>query len=109
MVRFRLLATDLVTHALHHLAMDLFQKGCEQAAQAANNACLSPQQFANAMNSMGIPMRCNATAVISHNPDHLPRWPGLGATPEGGEFGRLRWLNSMPSEEAWGHVWWSRS
>jgi hypothetical protein len=55
MVRFRLLATDLVTHALHHLAMDLFQKGCEQAAQAANNACLSPQQFANAMNSMRSP------------------------------------------------------
>lgn len=52
--------------------------------------------------------RREATVVINHNPDRLPRWPGLGATPEDGRFGRICWLNSIPSEEAWGRVWWSR-
>lgn len=48
-----------------------------------------------------------ATMVISHNPSRLPYWPVV-ATPEIGCFGRLRWINSDPSDhQAWGRVWWS--
>jgi hypothetical protein len=51
--------------------------------------------------------RHEVKVVTSHNPSRLPYWPGLAATPEVGSFGRIRWINSMPSEGAWGRVWWS--
>ena len=86
--------------------MDPFLKGCFEVAQAANKACLSLQQFADAINSLPIRRRRDATVVINHNPSRLPYWP-ICATPEIGCFGRLRWINSDPSEQAWGSVWWS--
>jgi hypothetical protein len=48
-----------------------------------------------------------ARVVTNHNPSRFPYWPDLVATPEIGRIGRLCWINSMPSEEAWGRVWWS--
>lgn len=50
--------------------------------------------------------RYEATMIINHNPSRLPYWP-IVATPEIGCFGRLRWINSDPSEQVWGRVWWS--
>ena len=76
-------------------SMDPFQEACQQLARAANRACLSPRRSHE------------ATIIINHNPSRLPYWP-IGATPEGGAFGRLCWTNSDPSEQAWGRVWWSR-
>jgi hypothetical protein len=86
--------------------MDPFLKSCLQVAQAANKSGLSLEQFAKAMNSLPARRRRDATVVVNHNPSRLPYWP-IVATPEIGCFGRLRWINSMPSEEAWGRVWWS--
>jgi hypothetical protein len=45
--------------------------------------------------------------VIRHNPVHLPYWPNVIATSEKGCLGRLRWINSEPSEQLWGRAWWS--
>ena len=50
--------------------------------------------------------QAEATIVMQHDPAHFPHWPGVVATPTKGCFGRLRWLNSEPSEQAWGRVWW---
>jgi hypothetical protein len=48
--------------------------------------------------------RTKASAVIRHNPIHLPYWPNVIATSEKGCFGRLRWINSEPSEQLWGRL-----
>ena len=87
-------------------SMDPFQEACQQVARAANRACLSPRQFAKAINSLPTRRRHEATIIINHNPSRLPYWP-ICAAPEIGCFGRLRWINSDPSEQAWGRVWWS--
>ena len=51
--------------------------------------------------------RHEAFAVIRHDPSRLPYWPIIVATPEIGSFGRIRWINSEPSEHVWGRIWWS--
>jgi hypothetical protein len=87
---------------------DPFVQAVQQVAKHANNAGLSVQDFAKAMNSFDVAtrrFRREASAVIRHDPSRLPYWP-IVATPEIGCFGRIRWINSEPSEQVWGRFWW---
>lgn len=84
-----------------------FAKVCQQVTQAANKSELLLRDFAKEINNVLVQIR-EALIIVQHNPSRLPEWQGLAATPEGGCIGQIRWINSMPSEEAWGRTWWSK-
>jgi hypothetical protein len=49
-----------------------------------------------------------ARVVMNYRPDQSPRWPSIHIDDGCGRIGAIHWVNSDPSENAWGICWSSK-